>query len=153
MTPFQKILVPTDFSVHAERATLLAADLSRRYDAELTLLYVHEPPAYELPEGHVMNMPSQLDRTFAELNQRLAEVQQAARAAGATRVDTRLLQGPIVREIVTFAGGFDLLVMGTQGRTGLARLVLGSVAERVVQTAPCPVLVVRLPKDGPSAEA
>ena len=58
MTPFQKILLPTDFSPQSENATCVAADLCQKYSAELTLLYVHEPVRYELPEGHVANMPS-----------------------------------------------------------------------------------------------
>jgi nucleotide-binding universal stress UspA family protein len=144
MTPFQKILLPTDFSPQSENATCVAADLCQKYSAELTLLYVHEPVRYELPEGHVANMPSHLDRLFVELNERLDEQRQLALAAGARRVDTRLLQGPVAREIVTFAAGFDLVVVGTRGKQGLEHLVSGSISERVVQMAPCPVLVVRL---------
>ena len=148
---FQKILAPTDFSAAAEAAARVAADLSQRYNAELTLLHVHEPVAYALSEGYTMNMPSQLDRSFEELNQKLDTVQRLARALGVTRIDTRLLQGPVVQEITAFAASFDLIVMGTHGRTGLAHLFMGSVAERVLQRAPGPVLVVRWPKTLPRA--
>lgn len=148
MSSLKKILVPTDFSADAEEATRLAADVAQRYDAELTLVHVHETPAYELPDGHVENMPSQLDRVFADLDQRLGDLAERARAAGAPRVETRILQGQVVRELVGFAAGFDLVVMGTHGRTGLSRLLLGSVAERVVQLAACPVMVSRSKNPG-----
>jgi nucleotide-binding universal stress UspA family protein len=146
MMPFQKILVPTDFSLQSMNATRLAANLCERYSAALTLLYVHEPVAYELPEGQVANLPSYLDRLFVEFNQRLADARELAWAAGAHRVDTRLLQGSAKREIVRFAASFDLLVMGTRGKQGLDRLLSGSLSEHVVQTAPCAVLVVGLQK-------
>jgi len=150
---FQKIVVPSDFSAPAETAVRVAADLSQRYGAELTLLHVYEPVPYALSNGDAMNMPSQLDRSFEELNQKLYALQRLVRAIGVTRTDTRLLQGPVVREITTFAAGFDLLVMGTHGRTGLAHLFLGSVSERVLQRAPCPVLIVRLPRTQARAAA
>lgn len=143
---FQKILVPTDFSPQSENATCLAADIARRYSAELTLLHVHEPVPYELPAGQVANMPSHLDRVFAGLNERLAEECALARAAGASSVEARLLQGPVTREILEHAKSFDLLVIGTRGKHGLEHWVSGSISERLVQTAPCSVMVVRLQK-------
>ncbi len=148
MKPFQKILGPTDFSAHALEATRVAADLSRRYAASLTLVYVYEPVNYAVPEGYILYTSSQLERMFAEFEQRLVEARRDAETAGASRVDTRLLQGLVASEITDFAfeGGFDLVVMGTHGRTGIKHLLMGSVAERVLRRAPCPVLTVRLPK-------
>jgi universal stress protein A len=149
MKPFKKILVPTDFSAHAEEATRVAIDLSKRYDGAVTLVYVYEPVSYALPEGYALYTPTQLDGMFAEFDARLASAKTAAENAGVGRVDTKRLQGPVPEEICEFAGNgaFDLIVMGTHGRSGFERLVLGSVAERVVRMAPCPVLTVRLPRD------
>lgn len=146
MQTFKKILAPTDFSAHAGEATHVAAELSRRYDAPLTLIHVFEPPPYALPEGLVFYTAEQLSRVFTELDRLLAEARQGAEAAQPPNVDTRLLEGFAAGEITRFAaqGGFDLIVMGTHGRTGFKHFLLGSVAERVVQTARCPVLTVPL---------
>lgn len=146
MIPFRKILVPTDFSKHSSAAMDAAADLSRRYEAAVTLAYVFEPVTYALPEGHVMQSPPQLDEMRSAFEERLAQAKIEAETAGALRVQSKLLTGPVANEISDFAekGEFDLIVMGTHGRTGLRHLVLGSVAEKVVRTAPCAVLTVRV---------
>lgn len=148
MKTFRKILVPTDFSEHAHEAMLVASDLSRRYEAPVTLIYVYEPVAYALPDGYVMYTSAQLNRMFAEFDHRLAQARREATEAGALNVDTRLLQGYAPTEICEHASlnEFDLIVMGTHGRRGIKHFLLGSVAERVVRTAPCPVLTVRAPK-------
>jgi universal stress protein A len=148
MTTIRKILVPTDFSPHADEAMRLASDLSRRYEAPLTLAYVYEPVSYALPDGLVMYTAPQLSELSARFDERLADAQKKAIDAGAVRVERRLLQGFIGNEITNLAaeGGFDLIVMGTHGRRGFQRLLLGSIAERVMRTAPCPVLTVGLPK-------
>jgi nucleotide-binding universal stress UspA family protein len=145
MIPFKKILVPTDFSKHSDEAVRTAADLSRRYEASVTLAYIFEPVTYALPEGHIMQSPPQLEEIHAVFEQRLVRAKTEAEATGALNVDAKLLTGPVATEITDFAeqGHFDLIVMGTHGRTGLRHLVLGSVAEKVVRTAPCAVLTVR----------
>lgn len=145
MVPFQKILVPTDFSKHSTEAVRTAADLSRRYEARVTLAYVFEPVTYALPEGHVMQSPPQLEELHSVFEQRLVESADEARAAGAPSVEAKVLTGPVATEISDYAqrGQFDLIVMGTHGRTGLRHLVLGSVAEKVLRSAPCAVLAVR----------
>ena len=145
---FQRILVPTDFSSHADRAVRIGADLSRRYEAQLLLLHVHEPTTYELPDGYVENMPSRLDQVYDELDARLGEVGRLATSLGACRVETRIIQGAIARDIANFASTRDLIVMGSHGRQGLQKLLLGSIAQSVLQRAPCPVLVTRAEADG-----
>jgi nucleotide-binding universal stress UspA family protein len=146
MIPFQKILVPTDFSRHSQEAIDTAADLSRRYESSIVLAYVFEPVTYALPEGHVIPPAPQLQELDSVFEQRLAQARAEAEAAGALTVTTKLLTGPVASEITDFAEreAFDLIVMGTHGRTGLRHLVLGSVAEKVVRTAPCAVLTVRV---------
>jgi nucleotide-binding universal stress UspA family protein len=123
-----------------------AADLSRRYEASIVLAYVFEPVTYALPEGHVIPPAPQLQELDSVFEQRLAQARAEAEAAGALQVGTKLLTGPVANEISDYAEreAFDLIVMGTHGRTGLRHLVLGSVAEKVVRTAPCAVLTVRV---------
>jgi nucleotide-binding universal stress UspA family protein len=142
---FQKILVPTDFSADAEEALRVASELSRAYAATLTLIHVYDPIAYPLPDGYVMYTPGQLSNMLAEFDKRLARAKESAIAAAALGVTTRVLQGSAAAEIVRFATdeAYDLIVIGTHGRTGLPRFLLGSIAERVVQTAACPVLTVK----------
>jgi nucleotide-binding universal stress UspA family protein len=145
--PFHRIVVPTDFSADAEQAIRVAGELSRIYGAPLTLIHIYDPVAYPLPDGYMLYTPGQLSRMWEEFERRLAEAQADALARGAVRAETRLLQGLTAAEIVRFAKeeGYDLIVMGTHGRTGVARVLLGSVAARVVQTAECAVLTVKRP--------
>jgi len=139
----RNILVPTDFSEQAQAAVRVAADLSRAHHAGITLLHVHELTTFELPEGYVSNMPSELGRVHEELNQRLAESEQELRSLGVQRVETRVLNGAVVDEIVKYASDFDYVVIGTHGRSALERLFLGSVAQKVLERASCMVVVVR----------
>jgi nucleotide-binding universal stress UspA family protein len=145
--PFHHIVVPTDFSPDAEHAIRVASELSRVYAAPLTLIHIYDPVAYPLPDGYVMYTSAQLSRMWEEFDRRLAKAKADALAAGAVRAETRVLQGLTAAEIVRFAsdGGYDLIVMGTHGRRGVARVLLGSVAARVVQTAECPVFTVKRP--------
>jgi nucleotide-binding universal stress UspA family protein len=148
MPPFRKILVPTDFSEGAEAAMRLASGLSSRFAVPLMLVYVFEPPDYPLPNGFVVFSAEQHQRVVAALEQRLAQAKRAALDSGAHDVTIRILHGYAAFEITQLAkeGEFDLIVMGTRGRSGLKHLLVGSVAERVVRTAPCPVLTVRKPE-------
>lgn len=147
MKPFARILVPVDFSAHSAEATRVATDLARRYDATLTLMHVYDPLAYALPDGFTPFPPPESERLFEALEDQLAGARAHALEAGAPRVATKLLQGTVAAQITEYAalGDFDLVVMGTHGRTGLQHLVLGSIAESVVRTAPCPVLSVKRP--------
>ena len=142
---YKKILVPVDFSVHSAEATRVAADLAKRFDSSITLVYVYDPLAYSLPDGFVMMSQGDVDRLLGAFRVQLAGSRQMALDAGAPRVDTRLLTGPVAGEIVEFAsrGEFGLIVIGTHGRTGMSHLVMGSIAEKVVRLASCPVLTVK----------
>lgn len=144
---FQKILVPTDFSTCAEQAEHIAIDLARTHGASITLLHVYDPVAYPLPDGYMMYSPGQLAQPWAELDARLERARADAAAAGVPSVEKRLLEGLTANEILSYAEreGHDLIVMGTHGRTGLGRVLFGSVATRVVQQAHCPVLAVKAP--------
>ena len=140
-----KIVHPTDFSVEAEAAEQEAVRLAHRLNAELVLVHVAtETPLYG---EQVFAMPD-VKRIY-EVQARWAEERLAERAGALTRegVPTRWRRrvGVVHAEIGTVAReeAADYIVIGTHGRGGLDRVMLGSVAERVVRTAPCPVITVR----------
>lgn len=140
---FTRIVAATDFSEPAERACRLAAELARAHGAELVLLHVFvELPLYaETPATAVVQVYDEQRRWVQdELDARAKDA-----AAGDVRVRTRLETGSAPETIAEVARRerADLVVVGTHGRTGLDRVMLGSVAERVVRVAPCPVLVAR----------
>ena len=138
MTVVKSILVPTDFSETSDAALKYATDMALAFGARLYLVHV----------------PGETGVTF-EANFPFADFDKAARA----RLDAFLNQEDVERlrpeyavrlgvaaeEIVRYADSrdVDLIIMGTHGRTGVAHLLMGSVAEQVVRTAPCPVLLVR----------
>ena len=145
MKSFERILVPVDFSKHSERAVRVSAQLARRYGSALEIVHVYEPVAYALPGDYALFTAEQLDALCVEFERHLAAMKQLALASGALQVKTHLRRGPCATSICEFAreGAFDLIVMGTHGRSGLSHLLLGSVAERVLRSAPCPVLTVK----------
>jgi nucleotide-binding universal stress UspA family protein len=142
-----RILVPVDFSSHSDRAFRYALRLANRFDASLELLHVIDNPIASgawTAEVYVPNLPEMLDTLRREAEKRLAVLKSDA-GRGGVYVETDVLTGQPAHTIVEHAqtGGFDLIVMGTHGRTGFSHLFVGSVAERVVRRAPCPVLTVR----------
>lgn len=146
MLAIRKILVPTDFSSCSRAALELAEGLAAKLDAEVDLLYVWEPPLYVTPEMYVA-LPNEPMQTVAEYAQEQAGKELDAwlrmmRERG-TRGTARIAQGGATPTILKQAEGYDLIVMGTHGRSGLSHFVMGSVAERVVRRAPCPVVTVR----------
>jgi universal stress protein A len=145
MKAFRKILVPVDFSPHSEQALRVAGEIARRYEGTLDIVHVYDPIAFSLPDGYVMFTQSQIEELFAVFDEQLGRMKTMAEAAGAAQVDTHVRQGAAATDICDFAqqGKFDLIVMGTHGRRGLSHLLLGSVAERVLRMAPCPVLTLR----------
>lgn len=149
MTLFKKILVPVDFSPHSTFAVRLGADLARRSSGAVTLLHVFDPLPYALPGDYEVFEPEQRQRLDSQIHRSLAAAQRRAETAGAPRVTTQLREGSPAAEIVELAaaGQFDLIVMGTHGRRGLQHAILGSIAERVVRLAPCPVLTARAPEE------
>ena len=137
MPEWRKICCPVDFSGPSRLAMDSAADAARRWDADLTLLHVHPPGAGDAGSG-----PS---GTLREAEATLASWRGEAEFLAGKRVHSAMVQGQPAPEILRFAGEgrFHLIVMGTHGLTGLRRLVLGSVAERVLHQASCSVLVIR----------
>lgn len=146
MKAFKRILVPVDFSPHSKEAIQTALDLARQYDGRVKLVHVFAPVEYGTPEGFLMYSADQLNGIMASLEQQLTlETKAAQEVAGSIPVTSAVLHGIVSSEIVRCAREekCDLIVMGTHGRTGFSHLMLGSVAERVLRTADCPVLTVR----------
>jgi nucleotide-binding universal stress UspA family protein len=141
MTP-RKILCPIDFSAGSHHAFRVAARLATELDATLELVHAWHLPAYAigveypLPADAIQGMVDDAERGLTDS---LAE----ARKLGVARVSSQLVSGPPWERIVELARRDDLIVMGTHGRTGVTRFLLGSVAEKVVRHAPCSVLVAR----------
>lgn len=144
MSLFQKILVPTDFSPHAEVALRLACELAKSNEAALCIVHVQDILLTSLPEGMTYYDTAALAHMRNELAARLGQVQRDVIATGVRQVETKLVEGQPFREIVRVAeeSKSQLIVMGTHGRTGIAHVLLGSVAERVVRRSPCPVITV-----------
>jgi nucleotide-binding universal stress UspA family protein len=146
MKPIRHILFASDFSVASRRAFDAALTLARSNDARLTILHVHVPVIPLVPEQYIESPKwLKLDRAARRwTHHQLAALAIKARKAG-VRAKPRLVSGEPSRMIVRAARSArpDLVVVGTHGRTGFSRLLLGSTAERVVATAPCPVLTVR----------
>lgn len=146
MAAIRRILHPTDFSSASRAAFSRAVELAKANRAELLLVHVMTPYVPIAGEGY---MPPRLweemeASTRAHARKQIDALAARAKKAGA-RVKTLLLEGVPHDRIARAAKGqrADFVVMGTHGRTGLARFFVGSVAERVVASAPCPVMTVR----------
>lgn len=142
--PWKKILCPVDFSEGSRLSVETAARVAKEADAELVLTNVLGLPVYYMVEP-IAYPASFINDLSAAAEAGLRRWQEEAVRQGATRVTMALLRGDPAHEVVDLAkrDAFDLIVIGTHGRTGLKHVLLGSVAEKVVRLAPCPVLVVR----------
>lgn len=134
----EHILVPIDFSRDAEQALGYAIGLAQQFQARLTLLH-----AIYVPEAAEVNLAAYLEKVESEAEREIAACRKRAEDAGVA-VDTLIVRGVPSHTIVEKARDrqADLIAMGTHGRTGLQHLLIGSVAERVVRLAPCPVMVI-----------
>ncbi len=139
---FSKILCATDFSAGAEGALRTAIQVAARDDAELVISYCVYVPAI----AYGADNPAALDieRLGDEAEDQLDKLVATAKQAGVARAGCKLLVGVPWSELVDLASeeAFDLCVLGTHGRTGVERVLLGSVAEKLVRHSPCSVLAV-----------
>lgn len=149
MIAMKKILFPTDLSDAAGEAQLYACSLAEQYKAELHILSVVQDITLVSPDpSNPWVIPaSSLDEVKTSVAQALEKIPDAKWSAGKTIVRS-VRSGVPFLEIIRYAKeqSVDLIVIGTHGRTGLAHVLLGSVAEKVVRKAPCPVLTIH-PKD------
>jgi nucleotide-binding universal stress UspA family protein len=140
------ILVPTDFSKDAEKALQTAIELAKTYDARIEVLHAYH---VDIPVMSPMAGAYALPAGFYDGIQKHAEAQVAkvvSDAGGAgVKISGRAIERPASMAIVAEAESLpaDLIVMGTRGVTGLKHVLLGSVAERTIRTALCPVLIVK----------
>jgi nucleotide-binding universal stress UspA family protein len=138
MLTIRTVLYPTDFSDCSEVAFRLACGLAWDYGARLVILHVTPSPVDGYGEGILPPQPADYLGPWRE------KLQQMQASNPEIAVEYRLVEGDAVAEILRAAQetNSDLIVLGTHGRTGLARLLVGSTAELVVRRAPCPVVTV-----------
>ncbi len=150
---WKRVCCPIDFSNASRAAMEVAADLVRRTGAELVLLHAYPIPGYTFPDGSVVASPKMMQELAEQAQRHLEEWRgEAERIVGAARVTAEKAIGEPAAEILAFARarGADLIVVGTHGRTGIEHALMGSIAERVVRRAHCPVLTVRPQPGGPA---
>jgi len=143
--PWKRICCPIDFSEPSRDAVRVAADLSCRFDAELHLLHVFQVPVYSFLDATVLPSAVMMKELLDRIDSLLSHWEKEAEQLGSKKVITAKGDGVPHVEIVRFARDkkCELIVMGTHGHTGLKHALIGSVAEKVVRTADCPVLTVR----------
>jgi nucleotide-binding universal stress UspA family protein len=146
MINLKRILVPTDFSEHSRNALRYGAAFADRFGAEIHLLHVFQDLALSQPEAVTVGPPimAPIEQFMASAQASLERLIQENKLSGLT-IHPEVRAGTPFEEIIQFAvdKDIDLIVMGTHGRGWLAHVLLGSVTEKVVRKAPCPVLTVR----------
>jgi len=144
MDGIKKILIATDGSDNTKAAVSYGLWLAKELGAEVTALYVIDQTSFvSFPmDSSIVSVYSLLEN---EGKKAVDDVKAEGDSAG-VKVTPMVLEGSPTRKIVEVATDFDLVVLGTLGRSALSKLFMGSVAERVTRYAPCPVLVVRAKK-------
>jgi nucleotide-binding universal stress UspA family protein len=139
----QKILVPTDSTEHSIRAAKYALSIAKSQDAEIVLVYV-------VDEVVIDQFSNETERAVVEAElkndgQRSIHYAMGLAEKAGVKATSMLVRGRPFEQIVNITKSFDidLVVMGTYGRKAVERILIGSVAERVIEYAPCPVLVVK----------
>ena len=142
MITLKKILVPTDFSEHSNKAALYGAELARKFRAELHLMHSIEMTPLMYGEGAYIAPETEAE---VEAAATLQLEKQLADSVGDLTIVRKIEHGHPFVETIRYAKENDigLIVLGTHGRGAIAHMLLGSVAEKVVRKAPCPVLTVR----------
>jgi nucleotide-binding universal stress UspA family protein len=145
---FKKILCPVDFSKYSDYALDYAVELAQLFDGDLRLLHVVEVPF--LPSYAMAGVPD-LSIPIEQIEEGAQEGMQQllAKVRGRwERTESEVRTGTAFVEIINYAreAEIDLIVIGTHGRSGLRHMIIGSVAEKIVRKAPCPVLTVKHPE-------
>jgi len=141
---YRKILIPTDGSEYTEAAIAHGLNLAKMADAEVSALFVVDETAIMyFPMGP--SLPDIYPMLEDEGKKAVADVLEQGKKLG-VKVTTRIERGSPAMVIAKDSADYDLVVMGTLGRSGVSKMLLGSVAERVVRLAQCPVLIVRNPR-------
>jgi universal stress protein A len=155
---YDKILVPIDFSEHSKRTVSYATKTASRHNSTIYLLHVFQIPDYVVTpyarrKQNCAEVQSQVDAAEQEARENLDAFAEELSSKG-IKVQPYLRVGYPFDEIVLMATHFDvdLIIIGSHGRGAISRLLVGSTAERVVEHAPCPVLVVKGPRVGAKSE-
>ena len=145
MISMKRILVPTDFSENSRQAARYACELAKKFDSQIDLLHVIESPVMAMPSPGAPLPEEFLADAEKDAARRMEQWIKNEQTELGLDVTQTVLRGAPFLEIVKFADeqNSDLIVIGTHGRTGLVHALIGSVAEKVVRKAPCPVLSVR----------
>ena len=144
MKEIKKILVPVDFSENSQKVLRMAADVAGRFKAELIVVFVVQSfddySGFFVPHIPIIQLEEEMVKSAEEKMKSFA----AETLNGSVPHTTAVLSGDVVEEINRFAGEekADMIVMGTHGYKGLDKILFGSVAEKIVKTAPCPVLTI-----------
>jgi len=149
MIDLQRILVPTDFSKSSENALRYAVAFVEKFGAQLSLLHVVQDMTWFIPEA-ILVAPAAIPPVEQFHTAALTALERVIKGLNLPGIKTKadVRQGVPFQTIIEFAReqNIDLIVMGTHGHTGLAHMLMGSTAEKVVRKAPCPVLTVRHPE-------
>ncbi len=140
---FEKILVPTDGSEFTKHAVDKALELAKLSGGKVTALYVLDRSIYANSpmDTAVINVYDTLEKEGSYATSYVAE---KAKEMG-VNVEEKLVEGVPAKVILQESEAYDIVVMGTLGRTGISKLLMGSVAEKIVQNAKCPVMVAKSP--------
>jgi len=150
MKQIKRIVVGTDFSETAERAVDAAIDLAAQVGAVVSLVHAYELPMYSFPDGVVVSTPDIAKKITTDALARLEAAIEQRKGRGVS-IQSALRMGATWDELngVAAEQDADIIVVGTHGRRGFSRVLLGSVAERMMRTAVRPLLVIR--EDGRTA--
>ncbi len=148
MLSLRQILVPTDFSETSDKALDFALELAEKFDASVVVMHAFEIPVIGFPDGSIVATADVAAR-IQEASRKGLEATVAARAKRKVKLTSVLREGPAADEIRSLAEELkvDMIVIGTHGRRGLARALLGSTAENVVRTVHIPILTIHGPRD------
>ncbi len=147
MINIKNILCPIDYSIYSEMALKYAIEFAEKYQAKLYLMHVLDIRVYDMNDPELYDVNVIDEETIGKLRERLLKsVNEDTK--GRISVEAIVIQGVPFAEIIKASKEYkiDLIVLGTHGRTGLSHAIMGSVAEKVVRKAPCPVLTIRHPE-------
>jgi nucleotide-binding universal stress UspA family protein len=148
MLQLRQILVPVDFTDTSDRALSYAVELARKFDASITVVHAYQIPVYGFPDGAYITAADVAAQISTASQGRLDAIIESQKLSNIPMTGI-LRDGVAWEEINAVAQEIraDLIIIGTHGRRGLARALLGSVAENVIRTAKIPVLVIHGPRD------
>jgi nucleotide-binding universal stress UspA family protein len=148
MLTLRRILVPVDFTETSDRALDYAIELARRFEAGITVMHAYQIPVYGFPDATYITAAEMATQISNAAQKRLDAILDTNKTAGVD-MNVLLRDGVPWEEINAVAAEVhaDLIIIGTHGRRGLARALLGSVAENVIRTSTMPVLVIHGPRE------